>query len=100
MAMLGRITNLFRRSKVEREIEDEVAAHLALRAEDNLGRGMSADEAWRDARIRFGNPVVVRERTVAMDAALWMESVWADVRFALRQLRKSPGFAVVAVLAR
>jgi predicted permease len=98
MPVMRRVTNLFRRTRVEREIEDEVAAHLAMRAEDNLGRGMSADEAWRDARIRFGNPVVVRERTVAMDAALWMESVWADVRFAMRTLARDRAFSVVAAL--
>src|SRR5579859_1891100 len=99
MAILGRVTNLFRRARVERGIADEIEAHLAMRAEENMARGMSAREAWRDARVRFGNRQVVRERTVAMDAALWIESVWADVRFALRQLIKSPGYAVVVVLA-
>ena len=99
MSIFRRITNLFSRSKVEREIHQELAAHIQMRIEDNRSRGMSATEARRDALVRFGNPVVMRERTVAADAALLLESIYADVRFALRQLAKSPGFAIVAVLA-
>ena len=99
MSIFRRITNLFSRSKVDREIKRELSAHIELRVEDNIARGMSARAARRDALVRFGNPVVVRERTVAADAALLLESIYADVRFALRQLAKSPGFAIVAVLA-
>jgi len=99
MSIVRRIANLFSRSKVEREIHQELAAHIQMRIEDNRSRGMSATEARRDALVRFGNPVVMRERTVAADAALLLESIYADVRFALRQLAKSPGFAIVAVLA-
>ena len=99
MSIFRRISNLFSRSKVEREIHQELAAHIQMRIEDNKSRGMSATEARRDALVRFGNPVVMRERTMAADAALLLESIYADVRFALRQLAKSPGFAVVAVLA-
>jgi hypothetical protein len=45
MSVIGRIANLFRRAKVEREIEEEVAAHLAMRAEDNIASGMSQQQA-------------------------------------------------------
>ncbi len=94
MSIFRRITNLFFRGKVEREIHQELAAHIQMRVEDNIARGMSARAARRDALVRFGNPVVMRERTMAADAALLLESIYADVRFALRQLAKSPGFAV------
>jgi putative ABC transport system permease protein len=99
MSLLRRISNLFSRSKVDREIEAELRAHIDMRIADNIDEGMSPEAARRDALLRFGNPTVLREQTTAADAALFLESFWADIRFALRQLRSSPGFAVVAVLA-
>ena len=99
MAIWRRFGNLFSRGRVEREIRREMEAHLAMREEANRAAGMSVREARRDARVRFGNPMAMKERVAEADVALYVESFWADVRFALRQLRKSPGFAVVAVLA-
>ena len=98
MAMLRRISNLFRRNSVDREIDAELQAHLNLRIDDNLAAGMSQEEARRDALVRFGNPTATRERVAGADALLGVESLWADVRYAGRQLRKSPGFAVTAAL--
>jgi predicted permease len=98
MALLQRITNLFRRSRIDCEIDEELQAHLEMRTEDSVAAGMSAEEARRDARLKFGNPVVMRERVAGADAALNLESVWRDVRYAMRQLRRSPGFAIVALL--
>lgn len=99
MSLTRRIANLFSRSSVEREIDDELKSHIEMRIEDNVAAGMSTEEARRDALLRFGNPTVMKERATAADAALFLESIWADVRFALRQLRKSPGFAIAAILA-
>src|SRR5579862_1834305 len=97
MGIWRRVGNLFRPERVAREIEAEVEANLALRAEDNLAAGMSERTARRDARVRFGNPVAVRERTMAVDAALLLGSVWADVRYACRGLQRNPGFAATAI---
>jgi hypothetical protein len=54
-----RIWNLTSRSQVEREIEAELRSHIEMRTEDNMATGMSREEAERDARLRFGNPVAM-----------------------------------------
>ncbi len=98
MAVFHRIANLFRRTRVDREINAELQSHIDLRIDDNIAGGMSPEEARRDALLRFGNPTTTRERVTGADAMLGLESLWADVRYAGRQLRKSPGFAVTAAL--
>lgn len=98
MSLFRRIGNLFRRDRLAKEIDDEVQAHLAMRADDNVARGMSAEDARRDALVRFGNGTTTRERVTAADAALGLDGVTRDVRYALRQLWNSPGFTITAAL--
>jgi predicted permease len=98
MSIYRRISNLFSRSHVEREIDAELQSHIEMRIEDNLAAGMSPEEARRDALLRFGNRTVMKERVTAMDTALVLEGILFDVRYAWRQLRKSPGFAVTSVV--
>ena len=98
MSIFRRVSNLFHRMKVEREIDAELRAHLEMRTEDNIAAGMSAQAARRDAQIRFGNPVVMKERVTAMDASLAFANTWSDVRFGFRQLRRFPVFALTAIL--
>jgi predicted permease len=98
MSLPRRIANLFSRSKVEREIDDELHSHIEMRIEDNKSGGMSPEEARRDALLRFGNPMVIKERAASADAALELDSIWADIRFAFRQLTRSPGFAWTSIL--
>jgi putative ABC transport system permease protein len=98
MPLFRRIANLFSRASVDREISEELRAHIDLRTEDNMAAGMAPGDARRDARVRFGNPAVWKEQATAMDATLLLESIWEDVRYAVRQLRKAPGFAVAVVL--
>jgi putative ABC transport system permease protein len=99
MSLYRRIANLFSRSQVDRDIAEELRAHIEMRTEENRAAGMTPEAARRDALVRFGNPAALKEKTAAADSALFLESVWADMRFALRQLRSSPGFAIAAVLA-
>ena len=98
MSLAHRIANLIRRNKVQREIDAELHSHIEMRIEDNLAAGMSAQQARRDALLRFGNRSVMHERTTEADAALFLESLWLDLRYALRQLRKNPGFTATAIL--
>ncbi len=98
MSLFRRMFNLFRRSRLDREIETELQSHIEMRIEENLGAGMPPEQARRDALARFGNPAVTKEQIASADVALVLGSVWDDTRYALRQLRKSPGFAATTVL--
>jgi len=98
MAMLRRIGNLFRRSRIDREIDAELMAHLEMRIEDNVAEGMTPEDARRDALVRFGNPTATKERALAADVSLAVDRVWHDIRYALRQLQRAPIFAATTVL--
>jgi len=101
MSLLRRISNLFSRSIVEREIDAEVQSHIAMRTAGNIASGMSPEEARRDALLRFGNPGVMKENVASVDAALSLDTFFRDVQYAFRKVRKSPGFAftIIATLA-
>ncbi len=98
MAILSRLMNLFRQSDVDRDINAELQAHIDLRIDANVAAGMSPEEARRQALLQFGNPTSTRERVASADAVLSLASIWSDLRYAGRQLVKSPGFAITAVL--
>jgi predicted permease len=98
MGIFRRIWALGKRSQLDREIEDELRDHLQMRTNANIAKGMSPEQAARAARLRFGNPEVLKEHIEAQDAALSLESLLRDVRYALRGFTRSPGFTTVAII--
>ena len=99
MAWLSRFRNLFRAARVSDDIEREMAFHLAERTDDLVAAGVPRRQAEREARRRFGNLTVHKERTREHDLLTPIESVVADLRYALRACRAAPGFTLVAVLS-
>src|SRR3954453_21522467 len=99
MGWYRRFVNVLRSNRLSTDIEREMAFHMAERADELMAQGMSEPEARREARRRFGNPSMQKERTRDADVMTWLESVGADVRYAFRALRASPGFALVTILS-
>ena len=97
MALFRRIWSLGKRARMEQEIDAELREHMAMCVDDNMARGMSREAAERDARLRFGSPSAMRERVSTEDAAIGLESLWHDLRSALRVFLKSPGFSFVVI---
>jgi putative ABC transport system permease protein len=86
------------RTRKDEDLAEEIESHLAHAKDANAARGLSEEEARRQAHIRFGNPVTTRERVWRYRSFPWLEDLWRDLRFALRGLRKTPGFTVIAIL--
>jgi hypothetical protein len=96
-ALLLRFAGLFRNPQQGREFAEEIEGHLRAHIEDNLRLGMNAGEARRQALIKFGGMQQVKESYQQRGSLPMLETLWSDIRFAARTLRKNVGFTVVAV---
>jgi predicted permease len=95
---LAKLGALFRRRKPADDFAEEIRSHLEMEEQENLNSGIPPDEAHYAALRRFGNVTSVQDTCREMWGWTFVEPVWQDVRFGLRQLGRSTGFTVVAVL--
>ena len=93
-----RIRAVFDRNALNQEMDEEVRFHIEHETRANIARGMKADEAARQARMDFGGEQRVKEELRAVRGDSFVESILQDMRFGMRMLRRSPGFAIVAAV--
>ena len=86
MSRLTRILNTFRRRRLDRDIDDELAFHIAMRAREHERRGMTSVDARREAVRQVGHPSALRDRTRDVDVFVRLETAWLDARYAARAL--------------
>src|SRR5438132_2259338 len=87
-----------RRKRMLEELDQDIRDHIERETQDNIERGMRPQEARYAAVRKFGNVTRVKEDTREVWSFVWLEQLWQDIHFGLRMLRKSPGFAAVAIL--
>jgi len=96
--LLQRMAALFRRRRLEDDLDEELRSHLEMAIELNLRKGMSAEDARREALRSFGGVEQTKENYRDQRGLPMIETTLQDLRFGLRMLRRRPGFSLLAIL--
>jgi predicted permease len=97
-ALAAKLRGLFGDRRAERELDDEIEAHLRLLTERYVRQGLTEAEAAWAARRQFGNATLLKEVNREMRGIIFIETLVQDLRYGLWMLRRNPGFSFVAVL--
>jgi putative ABC transport system permease protein len=95
--LVSRVRGLWLSRRLDEELDREVAAHLDLLTDEHIRRGLPPDEARRQAILRFGGPVQIKEQQREDRSLPFIETTMQDVRYGIRALRKSPAYSLVAI---
>ena len=96
--ILFRLRALYRRSAVENELDEELRLHIERQVDKHIGAGLTREEAERQTRLEFGGLDQVKEECRDSRGVNVLETLFQDVRYSLRQMRKAPGFTLTTVL--
>jgi hypothetical protein len=96
--LLFRVWALLRARRMDRDIDDEIASHLAEATDEYIRQGLSPEDARRAARRSFGGVTQTKEVYRQVRSFMWLDDLRRDLRHALRTLRRAPAFTAVALL--
>src|SRR6185295_8889582 len=94
----SRVAGMFRKARLDRELDEEIRSHIEMAVDELVSRGLSPDEARREALRSFGGVAEAQEDYREQRGIPVVETFVGDVRYGVRTLAKRPGFTTVAVL--
>ena len=99
MSWFRKLRATLRPGSLDDALDDELSFHLEQRTEEFIAQGMTPAEAKRQAQLLFGNRTSLQESTREGNVVVWLESALQDLRYALRGMRRRPGFSSAAILS-